>query len=265
MKKIIYSIFFLMIATTAMAQPPKTTKTPSKAETEKMIQQTQELLKKLPPEALSQMKKGQTQIPAAGTKQNKNDLKNNGFFNYTVDGKETKTLQYDIRNAAFVKTVSKKGNKTFDLPVTLCVIDGNELKFGSGGDPSKMKGNIYMYLKIKNPGKGTNLLNCDDPEQTYRNKGRVMMSFGSSVQEASTNSNYRRKPSGVNGCEGSDDCETVELIITEFNSRDGGKVSGYFSGNVFEDKDEFSKNCESSIKHAVSGNFSLIITNADKK
>ena len=184
------------------------------------------------------------------------ELIDEGYFNYTVDGKETKTLQF-AWSSEWVKLAKQKGEKVAERTSSQCyfIKDENQLSISTVVMLSILDKQILVNLSVKNPSKGQNLINCKDD-------GGISVTFGAKslgiLNDPCTNVQKERirEP---NGCSQRDICKTLELTITEFDAVDGGTVAGSFSGTVYEENDETKKGCQSSIAHFISGDFSLII------
>ena len=192
-------------------------------------------------------------------------LLDNGYLNYTVDGKETKTLQFGF-SSEYRYLVKEKKENVFDDATATCIFADGVLSFGTGTAFAYTDKQIFIFFNLKNPGIGQNLINADDAGSSWRNHGRVMVSIGKLGDDgAFTNSEIQRERTGSGGCIGRNIGRTFELTLTEFEGKDKGIAAGTFSGTVYEDNDILHKNCENTIPHFVTGNFSLIIQTPNSK
>src|SRR5690606_21391154 len=102
---------------------------------------------------------------------------------------------------------------------------------------------------------GTIVLNCihggtgeDDAQFT----------LGSAVYDI--NQIIRTKKPGGN-CDTETKCANLSVTFSDYENKSGGRVAGFFSGVLYDNKDELSDACESSIPHTVTGEFWLVRAN----
>lgn len=111
-------------------------------------------------------------------------------------------------------------------------------------------------LSVKNPAKGTRQLNC-----LFANgEDEASFTWGA-AQNQYTNFRYVRTKTAGGNCDVQDLCANVTVTFIEYENELMGRVAGYFSGVLYEDRPGFSDECKSPIAHTIEGEFWLTRAN----
>ncbi|MFN8295230.1 MAG: hypothetical protein U0T69_03495 [Chitinophagales bacterium] len=191
-----------------------------------------------------------------------------GYLNYTFDGKETKTLEFGY-STQYQNIVKKDVDKALnETPVAQAIYSDGKLIIHTTSSalvPMNASNLEGLSFTIKNPKIGKNALLCDDeigyPREGYGNTSPGQIEFIlKGVNSEHFNNVLTKRWGNPSDCNDKDECVTFELNLTEFDLKTK-KISGTFSGKVFEDRPA-KKACADSYQHILSGEFSLtMITN----
>jgi len=124
---------------------------------------------------------------------------------------------------------------------------------------------IQASILSTNPVGAKNILQFvfDNPSETTRNlvgfnkNGNDEMEFIPS-QGVDYNINYtKRTPNAQQGCDLESLCSSISATMFTYSAGSNVIISGYFSGKIYEDKPEYSNNCQTPDSHTIEGEFRL--------
>lgn len=170
------------------------------------------------------------------------------FLLLTVDGTTYEYYQY-----GFNGTVPPDPN---NLTIANCGIDANMLSIA--GTHVQNNSNLIssFVLSVKNPTSGTLTLNC----LLGSGQDEAQFTLGSQQAVYDINQYIRTKKPGGN-CDVVSKCANIAITFTDYENKPMGRVAGFFSGVLYEDKPGFSDDCENPIAHNITGEFWLTRAN----
>lgn len=164
----------------------------------------------------------------------------------TVDGTTYEYYQY-----GFNGTVPPDPN---NLSIANCGIDNNILSIAGTHVQNNNNMLSSFVLAVKNPASGTMVLKC------LNDNGEDDAQFTVGAQLYDMNKTIRTKKAGGQ-CDADYQCANMSITLTDYENKPMGKVAGFFSGTLYDNKDGLSDACESSIPHTVKGEFWLARAN----
>lgn len=132
-----------------------------------------------------------------------------------------------------------------------CTFDENTLAFvGSMVHNNTDLTNLFG-VELKNPSEGTRAFTCF-PD------GDDDMGFIPAIGSEYVNERVIRKISNGD-CYDEHLCAEISFTLLTFENTYLGKVRGYFSGTIYEDKAGYPNDCKSSDAHPIEGEFNLLL------
>lgn len=113
-----------------------------------------------------------------------------------------------------------------------------------------------FVLALNNPAKGSRKLKClfeNSPDDASFTRGAGQIQYDMF--------RYIRTPRGGENCDVQDLCADLTVTLTEYENELMGRVAGYFSGVLYEDRPGFSDQCKNPIPHTIEGEFWLTRAN----
>ncbi|SDC58603.1 hypothetical protein [Niabella drilacis] len=166
----------------------------------------------------------------------------------TVDGTTYEYYQY-----GFNGSVPPDPN---NLSIANCGIDDNLLSVAGTHVQNNSNMVSSFALSVSNPAEGTVTLKC------LLNNGQDDAQFTLGSQQAVYDMNQIiRTPIPGPGCDDAAKCANMTITFTTYENKWNGKVTGTFSGILYEDKPGFSDECKSTIAHNITGEFNLVRAN----
>lgn len=111
-------------------------------------------------------------------------------------------------------------------------------------------------LSVSNPAKDTRQLSC------LYNDGQDDASFTWGGEQTQYNMfRYIRTKMPGDNCDVQDLCAHVTVTFIEYENKLMGRVAGYFSGVLYEDRSGFADECRNPIEHSIKGEFWLTRAN----
>lgn len=162
-----------------------------------------------------------------------------------VDGQTYEYFQYGINGA-----IPPDPNNMW---MTSCSQDDDTFVIGAGlYTPSEVK--LVFVFQADNVFEGTKVLNC------FNNGGYDDMEFLPVVGGESFNLRYvERTPTDNNRCELESRCSDMALTLVTYKNEANSIVTGYFSGKLYYDPDDYHDQCKTSVAHTVEGEFRLVL------
>lgn len=166
----------------------------------------------------------------------------------TVDGTKYEYYQYGFNGA----TPSDPNN----VAIANCGIEDKLLSIAGTHITNNSNLVSSFVLSVKNPTNGALALNC------LLNNGQDEAQFTMGSQQAVYDMNQIiRTPIPGPGCDDEATCANMSITFTDYEDKTMGRVAGYFSGVLYEDKPGFSDECKSTIAHNITGEFWLTRAN----
>lgn len=164
----------------------------------------------------------------------------------TVDGKTYEYYQYGYNGAV--------PPDPDNLSIANSGIDGNLLSITGAhiGNGSNLVSSFV--LTVANPANGTKALNClwgSGHDEAQFTSGQAVYDIGRDI---------RTKKPGSN-CDVISKCANITITFTDYEHTFMGRVAGYFSGVLYEDKPGSADNCENPVEHKIEGEFWLTRAN----
>lgn len=169
----------------------------------------------------------------------------NLYLLVNVDGQTYEYYQY-----GFNGTIPPDPN---DISIANAAVDQDDNVVLVVG--THVKNNIDMLdgfaFQVRNPSEGTHVLSC------FAQSSIDDMNFALSTNEY-TLTYTKRTQTRPDYCEYELTCGDVSVTFISDPMESEGHVRGYFSGTLYEDKDEFNNSCTPAIPHHVEGEFWLV-------
>ncbi|MEI8047744.1 MAG: hypothetical protein WCI92_10235 [Bacteroidota bacterium] len=178
-----------------------------------------------------------------------------GELDFSINGKNIKALQQTSTKLA-VKASKSNLTGTNQEMVDCWYTETGDLFIGSTCLNPMQKGGIHLSLFFSHPDTGENKLTCIK-----------YGSWGSDYQVKMTGADFeaenyeikREKRGSGDGCESNGFCRDFIVSLDVFDKQEGGLVTGRFSGELYQDGEDFADACKSSLKLPVKGVFTLIL------
>ena len=178
-----------------------------------------------------------------------------GELDFTINGKNVIALQQTSTKLAVKASESNFIGINQEM-VDCWYSETGILFIGSTSLNPMQKGGLHLSLVFSHPDIGENTLTCI-------NYG----SWGSNFQarivgadfEAVNHEIKREKKGSGDDCESNAFCRDFIVTLDVFDKKEGGLVAGRFSGNLYQDGEDFSDACKCSLKLPVEGVFTLIL------
>lgn len=171
-------------------------------------------------------------------------VESNLYLLVKVDGQSYEYYQYGLNGSA--------PPDPNNFAIANCGFSENTLSivgstFGNGIDLSDLFG-----LELKNPAEGTRSLTCFQTEDVEEDDINFMPSAGTAYENERI---IRTKT--PDDCIREYVCSDISITLLDFENEFQGKVRGYFSGTLYEDRPGYSDDCLNPVAHTIEGEFWL--------